>query len=217
MAETPCNAVMFLLDRTGSMERIKATTIESFNGYLAELRERPEIEFSLLQFDSTSTDVLYFRAPIGEVPGLTDESFQPRHSTPLIDAAVATIRKAQDVYRPIDRVIITILTDGFENASVEHRMADLAALVKEATAWGWQFVFLGAGMDAYADAGRAGILAAKTVSFNAAEPETSRRTYRMVARKSRDYFAAQVGSAAQREIEFSDEEKDEAGDRYRPS
>jgi Mg-chelatase subunit ChlD len=217
MADNPANAVIFLLDRTGSMERIKATTIESFNAYLAELRERPEIEFSLLQFDSTSTDVVHFRAPVGEVPNLTPETFQPRHSTPLIDAAVITIRKARDVYKPQDKVVIMILTDGHENASIEHRMADLAALVKEATAWGWQFVFLGAGMDAYADAGRAGIRAAKTVSFNAAEPEASRRTYRMVARKSRDFFSAPAGSAAQREISFSDEEKDETGDRYRRS
>jgi hypothetical protein len=74
MAENPRNAVMFLLDRTGSMESIKATTIESFNAYLAELRERPEIEFSLLQFDSTSTDTVHFRAPVGEVPGDADRA-----------------------------------------------------------------------------------------------------------------------------------------------
>jgi hypothetical protein len=131
-------------------------------------------------------------------------------------AAVATIRKAKNEYRPNDRVIITILTDGHENASVDHRMADLAALVKEATAWGWQLVFLGAGMDAYADAGQAGILTSKTMSYNAGDREMSKTTHRTLARKSREYFAA-LAPSAEREISFSDHEKDEAGDRYRRS
>jgi hypothetical protein len=206
------NVVIFLLDRSGSMKSIKASTIESFNTYLADLKIKPSIEFTLVTFDSTSTDIVHFRVPVGEVPDLTDESFQPRHSTPLIDAACFTIMKAKDTHNRSARVVITILTDGFENASTEFRMTNLNALVKETAGWGWQHVFLGAGIDAYRNAGQAGIVASKTMSFNASDRDMSKRAYQAVARKSRAYL-----DAAEQEILFTGEEKAAVGDRYRPS
>jgi uncharacterized protein YegL len=88
--------VTFLLDRTGSMEPIRDDTIGAFNAYLETLQEDGEdIFFSLLTFDSMSIDKVHVNQPVKEVARLTRESFVPRASTPLIDAAYKTIKAVE--------------------------------------------------------------------------------------------------------------------------
>ena len=127
--------VTFLLDRTGSMEAIRDDTIGGFNAYLDGLKGDGEadIEFTLIQFDSVSIDKICVAVPIAKVDKLTRETYQPRASTPLIDAAVKTINavEASLLTDPAAKVVICFQTDGQENSSTEHTWAELNALVKE--------------------------------------------------------------------------------------
>lgn len=210
MPDPSKNAVIFILDRSGSMEAIKGNTINSFNGYLEELKQNPGTEFTFVQFDTIGTDIIHRRVPIGEVPDLTPETFQPRGGTPLIDAAHLSIEAAKEKYTREDRVVITILTDGHENSSVQYKMEDLHKLIKELSGWGWQFVFLGASIDVYADAGKAGIAAGATVSFDSTDRRKSAGALRGMAMSTNSYLAS--GQS----INFSDEEKAAVGDKFRP-
>lgn len=201
-------AVVFLLDRSGSMQSILDSTIESFNGYLNELKQQADVLFTLVTFDTISTDVVHRRMPIADVPDLNKTTLVPRGSTPLIDAACSTLRSTIESYQQADAVVFTILTDGFENASRENKMSDLHDLIKQVTGWGWQVVFLGASIDAYADAGRMGVGVGSTMSYNAADPGASLRAYGTVAAKTAEFF--QTGEA----VSFSAEDKAAAGDKF---
>jgi hypothetical protein len=90
----PRTLVTFLLDRTGSMEPIRDDTIGAFNAYLDGLKgddDGTPFDFTLVQFDSMSIDKIHVQVPVAKVPRLTRETYQPRASTPLIDAAYKTI------------------------------------------------------------------------------------------------------------------------------
>ncbi len=89
--------VTFLLDRTGSMEAIRDDTIGGFNAYLDGLKGNgsADIDFTLVQFDSVSIDKIHVAVPVAAIPKLTRDTYQPRASTPLIDAAVKTINAVE--------------------------------------------------------------------------------------------------------------------------
>lgn len=161
--------VTFVLDETSSMVSIKQATIDGFNEYLQTLRSsRKNIRFSLIKFNSNRTTKVCVDKPIADVLPLTAASYVPGGMTPLIDACVkaiqATAEKIKEMTRRVN-VIMVIQTDGEENVSTEYDRADLAALVKEKTAAGWVFLFLGAGIDAFHAAGQYGIPASSTMSY----------------------------------------------------
>src|SRR5580704_113367 len=136
--------VTFLLDRSGSMEAIKAETIGGFSAYLDILeREAGDlVDFTLLQFDSQSIDTLCLGAKLSEVRRLTPESYQPRAYTPLIDACFKAIKVTEDMVarrRDEPRVIVCFQTDGDENASRECSLAELRDLIERRKSEGWQF------------------------------------------------------------------------------
>lgn len=100
-------------------------------------------------------------------PHLNEGTFQPRGGTPLIDAAYKTIKAVEESLKgdTKTKVTICIQTDGEENSSMEHDYKDLTALIKEKQALGWEFIFMGAGIDAYAQATAMGIAAQNTMSY----------------------------------------------------
>ena len=153
--------VSFLLDETGSMQEIKRDTMGGFNEYVETLKkDGGDIAFSLVSVNSNETKSRYVAEPIGKVASLTDDNYRPAAMTPLIDASVKIIKATEDAVKKRGdepSVLVVIQTDGYENASVEYTSADLTALIKEKTAAGWQFVFLGAGLDAFDAARDAGI------------------------------------------------------------
>src|SRR5882672_1726210 len=173
--------VTFLLDRTGSMMAIKQDTIGGFNAYLEGLTEgdaADDTEFTFVQFDSVSIDKVCVGKPVKEVDKLTDATYSPRAWTPLIDAAFKTIKAVEVAVVGSDKkVVICIQTDGEENASSEHTWRDLNDLIKEKTKLGWQFNFLGVGIDAYNQGAKMGIAAAATMSATL-DPEQMKAAYR---------------------------------------
>lgn len=159
--------VTFLLDRSGSMEMVKQETISGFNVYLDTLKKSGEnIDMTLVQFDTEGMQKDYVLEPIKTVPELSDSTFQPRGGTPLIDAAYKTIKavEAQEKAKGA-KIVVCIQTDGQENSSHDHTWESLKALIAEKTKEGWQFNFMGCGIDAYDQSAKMGLTRGQTVSY----------------------------------------------------
>jgi hypothetical protein len=217
MSEQPTpqtTIVSVLLDRTGSMDSIKDETIGGFNAYLDALQAEAGdlVVFTLLQFDSQSIDTLYSGARLSDVERLTPETYQPRAYTPLIDACFKTIKATEETIasrRDKARVIVVFQTDGQENASREHKIEELRDLIERRKAEGWQFIFLGADIDAYETAGNFGILKEATLAYSG---KRSLRSMTVVAESSLGYILREEA------VRFSQRQKRAAGESlYRPA
>ncbi len=211
MTDTDKTLVTFLLDRTGSMDLVKADTIKAFNAYLKELKKDAKgIEFTLIQFDAISVDKLYVRHPLKKVRKLTDATFVPRDMTPLIDASVKTIKAVEKQVKGEDiKVVICILTDGQENASTEYTWKDLSTLIAKKRKKGWQFNFMGAGIDAYDQGARMGVRRGETVSYDSMSPIGTRSAFVETAANTAQWRRGVRGSTA-----YTAEQKTSAGDKY---
>jgi hypothetical protein len=203
--------VTFLLDRTGSMESVRDDTIGAFNTYLDTLQQDGDLlYFTLIQFDSMSVDKVHVNEPVKEIPRLTRETFVPRASTPLIDAACKTIKAVEKSVSgsPQTKIVICIQTDGQENASTEHTWEELNALIKAKFEQGWQFNFMGAGIDAYAQASRMGISRDQTLAYSK-DVAATRSAFSASAENTRLYALGALSRPA-----FSKKQKRAAGDKY---
>lgn len=165
--------ITILLDRSGSMESVKDETISGYNAFVKEQREAGEnASLSLVQFDSQGIDTLQEFTPINAVPDLSTDTFQPRGMTPLLDALGRTITatgKALEVIpeanRP-DKIVFVVVTDGQENASHEFSKGRIKEMIEHQTSrYNWQFVYLGANQDAFAEAQSIGIAAAAAANY----------------------------------------------------
>jgi hypothetical protein len=150
--------IVVLLDRSGSMESIRADTIGGLNRFLKDQQALPgEARFTLYQFDSVGFDKTVDYQPVRDVRPLTEADFQPRAMTPLLDAMARTIMETgqrleatPEPERP-DRVVMVIVTDGQENVSREFTKAQVLEKVKHQTdIYGWMFLYLGANQDGIA-------------------------------------------------------------------
>ena len=212
---TNTSLVTFLLDKSGSMQANKGATIDGFNTYLAGLQAEKDadIDFTFLQFDSRGFDKICIAAPIEDVLPLTDTTYQPLGGTPLIESATKTIRAVEASLGKRDdkpRIVICFQTDGQENASgAEFTWDSLRSLIFEKQAAGWEFNFLGAGIDAYVQGGQMGIKPENTMSYNL-DPATTRRAFAASARRTSDYAAMRAHSAG-----YTDLDRAEAGDEFK--
>jgi hypothetical protein len=170
-----------------------------------------DIDFTLIQFDSVSIDKICVAVPVGNVAKLTRETYQPRASTPLIDAAVKTINavEASLLSQPAAKVVICIQTDGQENSSTEHNWAELNALVKEKSAKRWQFNFMGVGIDAYDQGARMGISPAATMAYDHRDPQATVAAFSASAENARRYACAEID-----DTDYRPAQKAAAGDRF---
>jgi hypothetical protein len=204
--------VTFLLDRTGSMESIRDDTIGAFNAYLEGLQKGgAPIDFTFVQFDSMSIDKIYVRTPVGAVPRLTRETYEPRASTPLIDAAYKTVQAVDESLAGDSetKVVICFHTDGQENSSIEHDWDELNALIKEKSRAGWQFNFMGVGIDAYNQSTRMGIAPQATVAYDHRNAEATRMAFGGSAENARRYACAEAPDTS-----YAPSQKAAAGDRF---
>mgnify|MGYP001676827323 FL=1 len=163
--------LVFILDRSGSMSGLESDTIGGFNGMLAQHRsEGGDVLVSTVLFDHED-EVIHDRVRIAEVPTLTDKEYYTRGSTALLDAmggAIHHIRNVHKYARPEDRparTMFIITTDGMENASTRYTADQVRAMVKRQEAEGWEFIFLGANIDAVQVAGGLGIRAENAAEF----------------------------------------------------
>lgn len=214
MAVAP-TLITFLLDRTGSMADIKQSTIDAYNAYLKTLREGAgdSERYTLLQFDSYSVDKTCSDVHPKDAPELNDANYQPRASTPLIDASYETIKAVERKLGDdkTTKVVICIQTDGLENASTVHTFDELNALIKEKIALGWQFNFFGVGIDAYTQAERMGISLASTMAYNPNDAVATASAFVSNAVNTRA-FAAGLAS----DTSYMGAQKLAAGDKFDP-
>ena len=166
--------IHFLLDRSGSMASMAADVIGGFNGFLANQQARPgRSRMTLVQFDTTDPfEVLTDAAALPRVRPLSGRTFQPRGGTPLWDAlgeliTRASVRQQQRMVlgkRP-EETVVAVYTDGEENSSGRYSGEAIRRLIGAKKEEGWTFVFLGAGLDAYAEGGRIGVGVGSTQAF----------------------------------------------------
>jgi Mg-chelatase subunit ChlD len=168
--------IVLVLDRSGSMSGIAGDVIGGVNTFLAEQQaQEGRCRLTLVQFDSQGPFELVADAvKIGDVEPLTHRTYQPRGTTPLLDAegrAIAHAEQREAARRAAGKadeaVLFVTYTDGLENASTEWNLQALTAAKKRCEEKGWTFLYLGCGHDAYGQAGRIGVHFANAQSFAA--------------------------------------------------
>jgi len=173
--------ISVLLDRSGSMGTVKDETITGFNYFLKEQKDAGDnATFTLVQFDSESTDVVHEARQIREVPDLNQDTYLPRGSTPLLDALGQTIISTGKTLAGIpesnrpDKVVFVVITDGEENASHQFTKARVKEMIDHQTGkYNWKFIFLGANQDAFAEAGSVGIARAMVANYSPAHTKVA--------------------------------------------
>ena len=158
--------LVFILDRSGSMAGLETDTIGGFNAMIEkQKKEAGEALVTTVLFDNESVTV-HDRIPLQEVPPLTEKEYFTRGCTALLDAVGGTIRHIANIHRYIrredvpERTLFVITTDGYENASRYYDYDKVRRLIEhEKAKYGWEFLFLGANIDAAAEAKRFGIAA----------------------------------------------------------
>lgn len=158
--------VALLLDRSGSMEDHKVETIGAINQYTDKLKEQFKGLFTLTQFDSGGIDIVHNGIKMKDIPQVTDENYQPRGMTPLLDAIGQTVSEMDA--QGFDNVIFCIITDGMENSSHEWKLANVRELLESKIAKGWQVSYLGANVDAFAEGAALGISKGQSINFQGA-------------------------------------------------
>ena len=155
--------LVFILDKSGSMSPLTEDTIGGFNSMLEKQRaEDGEAYVSTVLFDSES-HVLHDRIPIASVPLMNKKDYTPYGSTALIDAIGGAIHHIGNIHkyiRPEDvpaHTLFIIITDGMENASHEYSSDAVKKMISSRSEEGWEFLFLGANIDAVETAQSIGI------------------------------------------------------------
>lgn len=163
--------LVFIMDRSGSMGGLEPDTIGGFNATLEQHRHAEgEAIVSTVLFDH-ETKVLHDRMPIEEVKPLTADDYQVRGMTALLDAVGGSIRHIERVQRYLpedfraEHVIFVITTDGLENASCRFSYDEVRRAIERKKDDGWEFLFLGANIDAVGEAARIGISSDRAVTY----------------------------------------------------
>ena len=164
--------LVFILDRSGSMAGLETDTIGGFNAMIEkQKKEAGEALVTTVLFDNESVTV-HDRIPLQEVPPLTEKEYFTRGCTALLDAVGGTIRHIANIHRYIrredvpERTLFVITTDGYENASRYYDYDKVRRLIEhEKAKYGWEFLFLGANIDAAAESKRFGIAADRAADY----------------------------------------------------
>ncbi|SFW18690.1 vWA domain-containing protein [Selenomonas ruminantium] len=172
--------IVFILDRSGSMSGLEKDTIGGFNSLIKKQRKEPgEAVVSTVLFDDTC-EVIHDRVPMEHVQAMTEDTYFVRGCTALLDALggaihhIGNIHKyARDEDRP-EKTMFIITTDGMENASRRYTYKKVKQMVeRQKDRYGWEFLFLGANMDAVEVAGRMGIQADRAATYQCDEEGTA--------------------------------------------
>lgn len=164
--------LVFILDRSGSMAGLEADTIGGFNAMLEKQRRQDgEALVSTVLFDGV-TEVLHDRVPLDRVPLLTDRTYTVRGCTALLDAVGGAIHHIGNIHKYArredvpEKTIFVITTDGMENASRRYSYEKVKQMIaRQQKKYGWEFLFLGANIDAAREAGRMGIAPTHAVTY----------------------------------------------------
>ncbi len=171
--------LVFILDRSGSMAGLESDTIGGFNSLLHKQKAEPgEATITTVLFD-TEYELLHDRIDIKGIDSITSTDYYVRGCTALLDAIGKTVNKIDNVQKhtgnetKAEKVLFVIITDGLENASREYSAEQVRQLVeRQQKELKWEFLFLGANIDAIATARKFGINADRAVDFHADDQGT---------------------------------------------
>ncbi len=172
--------LVFILDRSGSMSGLEKDTIGGFNSMLEkQCREPGEAVVSTVLFDNVS-EVIHDRIAISKVPELTDREYYVRGCTALLDAVGGAIHHIGNVHKYArkedvpEKTLFVITTDGMENASRYYSYDRVRHMIeRQKKRYGWEFIFLGANIDAATEAGKFGIDEAMAANYHCDEIGTA--------------------------------------------
>ena len=212
--------LVFILDRSGSMQGLESDTIGGFNSILKKQREgQGQVLVSTVLFDH-ETQVIHDRADIRTVALMTEKDYFVRGSTALLDAVGGAIHHIGNVHkyaRAEDvpaHTLFVIITDGIENASRRYTYPKVKEMIEfEQEKYGWEFLFLGANIDAAATAGSIGIRADRAVDY-CSDSEGTQLNYQVLNQTVTSFRAAQPISASwKQEIEEDAQRRNGSSDR----
>ncbi len=164
--------IVYILDRSGSMSGLEADTIGGFNSMMDKQKKTGEKALvSTVLFDD-ECEVIHDRIPIEKIEKMTGKQYYVRGCTALLDAVGGAIHHIGNIHkyareedRP-DKTIFVITTDGMENASSRYSREKIRKMIKkQQKKYGWEFIFIGANIDAYAEAQKYGIRRDRTVNY----------------------------------------------------
>ena len=164
--------LVFILDRSGSMSGLEKDTIGGFNSMIEkQKREDGQALVSTVLFDNESV-VIHDRLPLDRVPPLTEREYYTRGCTALLDAVGGAIHHIGNIHKYArkedvpEKTLFIITTDGYENASRRYDYEKVRHMIQhEKEKYGWEFLFLGANIDAAAEAKRFGISEDRAVTY----------------------------------------------------
>ena len=164
--------IVYILDRSGSMSGLEADTIGGFNSMIEKQKQTGEKAYVSTELFDDRTEVIHDRVPIEKVDKITNKEYFVRGSTALLDAVGGAIKHIINIHkyareedRP-DKTIFVITTDGMENASMNYNYEQVKKMIeKEQKEYGWEFIFIGANIDACAEAERFGIRRERAVNY----------------------------------------------------
>ena len=166
--------LVFILDRSGSMSGLESDTIGGFNSIIEkQKKEAGAAMVSTVLFDHESV-VIHDRLPLDRVPRMTEKEYFARGCTALLDAVGGAIHHIGNVHKYArkedvpTKTMFIITTDGYENASKHYDYEKVRKMIeRQKEKYGWEFLFLGANIDAAAEAKRFGIGADRAVDYHA--------------------------------------------------
>ena len=172
--------LVFILDRSGSMAGLEKDTIGGFNAMIEQQKtEAGEAYISTVLFDNYS-EVIHDRVALSDVPKLTEKEYYVRGCTALLDAVGGAIHHIGNVHKYArkedvpEKTMFIITTDGYENASKRYDYDKVRKMIeRQKEKYGWEFLFLGANIDAAAEAKRFGISADRAVNYKCDEEGTA--------------------------------------------
>ena len=172
--------LVFILDRSGSMSGLEKDTIGGFNSMLEKQRKEPgNAVVSTVLFDN-ETEVIHDRVSIADIPHLTDKDYYVRGCTALLDAVGGAIHHIGNVHKYArkedvpEKTLFIITTDGMENASRRYTYDKVRCMIeRQKECYGWEFLFLGANIDAAAEAKRFGIDESMAANYHCDEAGTA--------------------------------------------
>lgn len=171
--------LVFILDRSGSMAGLEEDTIGGFNAMIADQKQKDgECYVTTVLFDH-EISTLHDRKRLADIAPLTDKDYTVRGCTALIDAIGVTVNKIASIHkyaRPEDvpaTTMFVITTDGLENASKEYSSDKVKKMIEEKKKLGWEFLFIGANIDAVETAKHFGIAEDRAVNYHADKKGTA--------------------------------------------
>ncbi len=165
--------MIFILDKSGSMSGLEGDTVGGFNSMIGKQKETDGRALVTTVLFDTDFSTLHDRVDLSDVPQMTKRDYVPGGCTALYDAVGCTVNRISDIrryLRPEDvpsKTVVIITTDGYENSSREFGREDVKRLISRKREEGWEFIFLGANIDAETTAVSLGISRSRAAKYKA--------------------------------------------------